>query len=121
MQKTVRVELKDGLRLPSGFVAPASYTCLSYYRLPESWLDGETLFNDRKEAMLEEMYGRGWRTGNEDGSCYEVFSFKEQVLSAREEEVRGWRQNQTGDKGFQYWYYHISANGQFRKVTRDEF
>jgi hypothetical protein len=121
MQKTVRVELKDGLGFPSGFISPASYTCVMYYRLPESWLDGEALFDDRKEAMLEEMYGRSWRMGNEDGSYYAVFSFAAEVLSVEQEEARQWLQHQTGDQGFQYWYYHLSEDGRFSKVTRDEF
>jgi hypothetical protein len=121
MSKTIRVELKDGLGFSSGFVSPASYTCMMYYRLPENWLEGEALLSDKKEAMLEEMYGRRWRLGNDDGSYYAVFSFIEHVLSAQEEGERPWLQHQSTDAGFQYWYYHISEDGQFMKVTRDEF
>jgi hypothetical protein len=121
MEKIVCVELKDGMGFDSGFVSPASYTCMMYYRLPENWLDGEALLSDKKEAMLQEMYGRTWRMGNGDGSYYAVFSFVERVLSAQEEEERPWLQNQSAPAGFRYWYYHISEDGQFTKVTRDEF
>jgi hypothetical protein len=121
MSKTIRVELKDGLGFSSGFVSPASYTCVMYYRLPESWLAGEVLVNDKKEAMLEQMYGRSWRMGNDDGSYYAVFSFVEHVFSVQEEESRVWLQNPSTDAGFQYGYYHVSEDGRFTKVTRDEF
>jgi hypothetical protein len=121
MQRTVRVELKDGLGFPSGFVSPASYTCVLYYRLPEAWLNGEKLFDDKREAMLENMYGKTWRMGNEDGSYYAVFSFIEGVLSAEEEAARAWLENNPQDKDFKYWYYHVSENGAFTDVKRDEF
>src|SRR4051812_7722758 len=111
MQKTVRVELKDGLGFPSGFVSQASYTCVLYYRLPESWLNGEKLLDDRREAMLENMYGKTWRMGNEDGSYYAVFSFTERVLSAAEEAERAWLGIDPQDKECKYWYYHVSENG----------
>jgi hypothetical protein len=121
MQKTVRVEMTDGLGLPSGFVSPASYTCVIYYRLPEDWLAGQELLPDKREAMLEAMYGSNWRRGNDDGSYFVVYSFVERLLTAEEEEERGWLRHQTGEKDFQYWYYRVSDSGQLSKVTRDEF
>jgi hypothetical protein len=121
MQKMVRVELKDGLGFPSGFVSPADYVCVMYYKLPEDWLNGDQLLADKKEAMLEAMYGRTWRMGNDDGSRYVVFSFDERVLSSQEEQERAWLQNNPKDKDFKYWYYHLSENGIFKSVKQDEF
>jgi hypothetical protein len=121
MQRTVRVELKDGLGFPSGFVSPASYTCVIYYRLPDGWVNGEKLFDDKRETMLENMYGKSWRMGNDDGSYYVVFSFDERVLSSQEEEARAWLQNNPQDKDFKYWYYHISEGKTFTDVKQAEF
>ena len=58
MAKTVRVVLKDGLGFQSGFISPASYSCVLYYRVPENWLDGDQLRPEKQEAMLENMYGK---------------------------------------------------------------
>lgn len=122
MEKIVSVELQDGMGFSSSdFISPAAYACKMYYRLPESWLDGEALLSDKREAMLQEMYGKTWRMGNGDGSYYAVFSFAEHVFSPQEEEERAWLQNPSSSPSFRYWYYHISEGGQFTKVTRDEF
>lgn len=121
MSKTVRATIKDGLGLPSGFISPASYACLLYYRLPDAWLDGDQLLPEKREAMLENMYGKTWRQGNEDGSYYAVLSFDAQVLTPEEEQARDWLQNPDRSPDFQYWYYHVGDDGQFQSKKRDEF
>lgn len=121
MQKTVRVTIKDGLGFPSGFIAPASYTCVLFYKLPESWLAGGNLLPEKIEAMFENMYGKTWRQGNSDGSYYAVLSLEIHVLTPEEEQQRGWLLNQTPDPDFNYWYYHVAEDGQFKATTRDEF
>jgi len=121
MQKTVRLIIKDGLGFPSGFISPASYTCVLYYRLPESWVAGDTLPSEKVETLLENMYGKTWRQGNSDGSYYAVLSLQGDLLTPEEEQQRGWLQNQSPDPDFQYWYYHVAEDGQFKVTTRDEF
>ena len=121
MQKIVRVELQDGLGFPSGVVSPASYTCVLYYRLPESWVNSDLLFADKREALLENMYGKTWRMGNEDGSYYVVLAFVERVLSPSEEAACAWLQNNPQDKDFKYWYYHVAEDGTFTDVKQADF
>jgi hypothetical protein len=121
MSKTVRVTLKDGLGFQSGFISPASYACVLYYRVPESWLDGDQLLPEKREAMLENMYGKTWRSGNDDGSYYVVMNLEAQVLSAEDEQARGWLQHQSNEPDFKYWYYHITDDGQFQTKTREDF
>ncbi|MBI3654642.1 MAG: hypothetical protein HY231_26725 [Acidobacteria bacterium] len=121
MAKTVRVELKDGLGFPSGFVSPASYTCVMYYRVPESWVNGDKLFDEKREAMLENMYGNNWRMGNEDGSYYVVFSYAERVLAADEEVAHEWLQHGANDTACKYWYYQVAEDGSFTDVKAQDF
>ena len=121
MQKTVRVTIQDGLGFPSGFISPASYTCVLYYRVPESWVSDGKIPPEKVEAMLENMYGKTWRQGNSDGSYYAVLSLDGYLLTPAEEEARDWLSNQTPDPNFKYWYYHVSEDGEFKSASRDEF
>jgi hypothetical protein len=121
MSKIIRVEIKDGLMFPSGFIAPADYTCVLYLRVPEAWLEGDALLASSQESILERLYGKTWREGNEDGSRYHVFSLTMALLSRQEVADRPWLQHQTGDRRHQYWYYHVSGDGQFENSEQAHF
>ena len=96
MFKVVRIDLHDGLLLPSGFLAQASHRCLLYVRVPEAWTVGATLDPARLEAVLENLYGKTWRNGNEDGSAYRVLDLKTAVLSDQEVADQVWMQPPPG-------------------------
>ncbi len=121
MQKIVRLQLKDGLGFPDGFISPAEYYCVLYYKLPENWLDGEKLLPEKQEACLENMYGKTWRSGNEDGSYYAVLALNARVLSDAEVQERIWLSEDPSSKDFKYWFYHVADDGTFKGVSRDEF
>ncbi len=120
MEKVVRLQLKDGLGFPSGFISPAEYDCVLYYRLPENWLAGDKLLPEKQEAMLENMYGKTWRSGNEDGSYYAVLELSAKVLSDAETEGRVWLSDPTSED-FKYWFYQVTDEGAFKSLGRDEF
>ena len=121
MSKIIRVDLKDALQLPTGFLAPAGFTCAIYLRVPDSWVEGNALAEERVEAVLENMYGATWREGNEDGSSYRVLSMTTTLFSEQDETERVWLQHDPSDRHFQYWYHHVSDDGQFQKQTPAEF
>jgi hypothetical protein len=121
MQKIVRLQLKDGLGFPDDFISPAEYYCVLYYKLPENWLDGEKLLPEKQEACLENMYGKTWRSGNEDGSYYAVLALSARVLSDAEVQERIWLSEDPASKEFKYWFYHVADDGTFKGVSRDEF
>jgi hypothetical protein len=124
MSKIVRVELNDGLLLASGFIAPASYTCILYLRVPDGWLSGSALLPAKKEAVLENLYGKTWRQGNEDGSRYVVLDNRETLLSAQEEAARVWLQHDPADRDYQYWFYHViddNSGSQFQSQKQAQF
>src|SRR5262249_36924156 len=119
--QAIRVMLKDGLGFPSGFISPASYSCIIYSRVPDNWLQDGTLLPEKSEAILEKLYGKTWRDGNDDGSYFVVFSFEAAPLSAGEEAEKVWMQSKVKDTNFQYWFYHVSDEGEFTKVDADNF
>lgn len=121
MSKIIRVEIKDGLLFPSGFIARANYTCVLYLQVPETWLEGDTLLASSEESILECLYGMSWRQGNEDGSRYHVFSLKSDILTAQEVADRIWLQHQADDRSYQYWYYHVTGDGQFQSSEQAHF
>ena len=117
----MRVEIQDGLLLPSGFLAPAQYTCVIYLRVPEAWLSENDLVAEQKEAVLELLYGKTWRTGNEDGSRYHVLSMTTANVSDDDVAARIWLYHQADDRRYQYWYYHATDSGQFEKKEQASF
>jgi hypothetical protein len=121
MSKIIRVEIRDGLMLPSGFIARASYTCLLYLRVPEAWWEGDELLPSSEEAILECLYGKTWRQGNEDGSRYHVFSLATTILTPPEIAERIWLHHQPDDRSHQYWYYHVLNDGQLQGSDQAHF
>ncbi len=122
MSQAIRITIKDGLGFPSGFVHPASYTCVLYLRAPDNWLreDG-LLLADKAELILENMYGKTWRRGNEDGSYYAILDIEAAPLSAEEEAQQVWMQSKVKDPNYQYWLYHVSDAEVFTQVDADNF
>jgi hypothetical protein len=121
MSKVVRVEIQDGLLLPTGFLAPAQYTCVLYLRVPAAWLNENDLGAAHKEAILELLYGKTWRAGNDDGSSYHVLSMTTASVSDDDVAARIWRYHQAEDRRYQYWYYHATDFGEFEPREQATF
>ena len=122
MDAVVRVTLEDGLAFPSGAVAPASYACVIYCRVPEDWTADGALKEERHEAVLEYLYGKTFRQGNEDGSRYVYRNFRSHVLTPEEEASTPWR-DVSNDREFHYWHCHATGaeEGELRRVDADAF
>ncbi|BAY10044.1 hypothetical protein [Calothrix sp. NIES-2098] len=67
-----------------------SKTFTNWYRIPDKWLENGTLVPERREQLLEHLYGSNWRLGNEDGSKYVVLKIDEHELSDTETAQRLW-------------------------------
>jgi hypothetical protein len=112
--ETLIVVVKDGLMLPSGFFAPASYTCNFFCRVPPGWVEGERLKEERLEQIYRKVYGETWRSGNSDGSRYVVQDAFSQVKST------DWTGSEN-DRDNHYWFYLASPDEEIRNVTAAEF
>lgn len=110
MNKVVLVTLRDGLALPSGFVARSSHACAIYCRVPPDWIEGDSLAPERLEAVYEKLYGPTWREGNDDGSSYAVLSLRTHVLTDEEERSAGWKAC-VNTSETQYWFYRADPSG----------
>ncbi len=117
MSKVIKLIINDGLGFSSGFVSPAEYSCVIYARVPDKWIENGELKKGKEELFFENMYGRNWRLGNEDGSYYVVRNFEIQIPG--EEQI--WLQDNHEDRKFRYWYYHISDAEEFKGVKVAEF
>ena len=120
MNTVVQITLKDGLMFPSGFTAPASYSCIIFCRVSPDWLDGDRVQMAKLETVLEHLYGAHWRAGNDDGSRYVVRSIEARILTPAEEQTAPWRG--VSDNGeYHYWFYHATATGELQKVESSGF
>jgi hypothetical protein len=120
MNPVVQITLKDGLMLASGFIAPASYSCIIFCRVSPDWLDGDQVNRNKLELVFERLYGEHWRAGNEDGSRYVVQVLEARVLSQAEEQTAPWR-GASNNKEYHYWFYQLSATGQLESVESSGF
>ncbi|HEU4421071.1 MAG TPA: hypothetical protein VFR67_00850 [Pilimelia sp.] len=68
----------------------ARVTRTFWYRLPEAWVRGGRLSPRRREQILDQIYGPGWRTGQVDGSRYVILELQERVLSVDEAHAKPW-------------------------------
>jgi hypothetical protein len=130
--RILMVLLNDGLRLPSGFVAEASYRCLTYCKVPgewllgdipesdELWLNGPSLRPDKFEGLFEGMYGKTWRSGNSDGSQYVIEVGGARLLNPLREGERPWEHDDPNDKRFRYFYFTAEHDGQFKPISPTE-
>ena len=120
MNRVVEITLKDGLMLPSGFVAPAAYSCVIFCRVAPDWIDGDQVQAAKLETVFENLYGEGWRAGNDDGSRYVVREVKARVLTEEEEQTAPW-QGASNNSEYHYWFFHVSATGELQKVEASDF
>lgn len=116
----VQIIFKDGLMLPSGFVAPAAYSGVIFCRVPTECVEGDNLSAAKLEAIFEKLYGADWRAGNDDDSRYVVGNVQLRVLDSAEEQSAPW-QNVSNNKDYHYWFYRDSATGELQAVTPSEF
>jgi hypothetical protein len=131
--RTLMVMLSDGLRVASGFVSEASYRCLVYCRVPEDWVEGDlpssgelwlkgpTLTSAGIETLFRKMYGDTWREGNADGSQYVVLSTGARLLNPSRSDETPWRDDDSNDKQFRYFFFVAGADGRFASVKREAF
>lgn len=105
---------------PSGFVSPASNSCVIFCRVPARWVEGGSLKDGKLESVFEQLYGKTWRSGNDDGSRYVVLSAEAAVLTPAEEQAAPWR-GLKNDRETSYWFYHVSEAEEFRQVKPADF
>ena len=117
---TLIIVVKDGLMLPSGFVAPSSYTCNFFCRVPADWTDGEHINDIYLERIYEKVYGDGWRAGNSDGSRYIVQDSFSKVFTPETVKSTKWSGTEN-DKDNHFWFYIATETGEVRNVTAEEF
>jgi hypothetical protein len=67
-----------------------SKTFSGWYRVPDEWVHKGALPPERREKILEYMYGATWRSGNDDGSKYVVLKMEEHKLTDTEIAERPW-------------------------------
>lgn len=119
MTRVVQITLSDALMFPSGFLAPASYACVIFCRVPPGWIDGEGVRREGLEKIYEKMYGNNWREGNDDGSRYIVRSVEVRALSRADEEQGVWREVKNDDNNH-YWFYHAEGGEELKEVEAGE-
>jgi len=90
----LRLTVTDTLGVPvdgSHAVDPlAKVTRTFWYRLPADWVRAGRLQPQRRERLLDILYGPERRGGDADGSRYVILELQEQVLSAEEARRRPW-------------------------------
>lgn len=118
--ETAIVIVKDGLMLPSGFVAPSSYTCNFFCRVPSDWIEGEQLKENYLEKIYQKVYGETWRSGNSDGSRYVVQDSYSKVFTPEVVKTTKWS-GTVNDQDNHFWFYIASETGEVKSVTAEEF
>jgi len=120
--RTVRIIIEDGLGFPSGTVWPASYVCVIFCNVPDTWLNGDQgLKDEKRERLLEHQYGKTWRRGNDDGSRYVIRRFEVDVLESAEALERAKLSIDEGNAQMRYWFYLIDDEERLEKVDKDTF
>ncbi len=122
MPLTIRIIIEDGLGFPSGTVWPASYVCVIFCNVPETWLDGEQgLKEEKRERVFEQQYGKTWRRGNDDGSYYVIRRFEVDVLESTEALHLAKLSIDESNAQERCWFYLIDEEERFEKVDKDTF
>ncbi len=121
MEKVVLVTLNDGLMFPSGFVSPATYECAIFCRVPDEWLAEDSLRPEIAELIPEYLYGKHFRSGNDDGSRYVYRNLRSRLLTAEEMSGKIWEQAQNS-KDRRFWFCQAApAANEFQSVDRSSF
>lgn len=117
---TLLVKVKDGLMMPSGFIAQADYTCNFFCHVPENWLAGNDLKPDFLEKVYRKVYGDTWRSGNSDGSRYAVLESSTKIFTPAELQTVTWRGTEKTDEN-QFWFFVAEAGGELKTLQSDDF
>ncbi len=118
--ETLIVQVKDGLMLPSGFVANAAYTCNFFCRVPSDWLAGENLLEIYLEKIYRKVYGAAWRAGNSDGSRYVVLDSYTKIFAPETARTTVWSGTETTAENH-FFFFVADSNGEIESVTAEEF
>ncbi|MBS1793792.1 MAG: hypothetical protein JSS81_08055 [Acidobacteria bacterium] len=85
-EKKIKVTIRDTLAFYDDFVGDYVFnpdnSVVRDYSLdaaPE-WLTDGRLNETGKEAVLRYLYGDGWRSGNGDGSRYQILEFSSELV-----------------------------------------
>ncbi len=129
MSRILLLLLSDGLRLPTGFVAPSPYRCLIYCKVPDDWVTGSSLESnelwlkgpalkpDKLEILYQALYGKTWRAGNADGSQYVVMASGARLLNPLRAGERPWQLDDPHDQRFRSFYFAAAADEQFAPIA----
>ena len=75
LYRVVTIRWADGMQLSNGFIKNADAYCCVFLLYPiAALLPGEAIREETLDWVWAAMYGKSWRMGNEDGSCYVVTS-----------------------------------------------
>jgi hypothetical protein len=66
------------------FAPDAASMFRAWYRLPNDWVVHDTLMPQRREFLLQHLYGENWRAGNADGFRYRPLNIEEHFLKGEE-------------------------------------
>ncbi|MDG4763872.1 hypothetical protein O7632_07085 [Solwaraspora sp. WMMD406] len=95
------------------FDPQAKVTRIFWYRLPAEWIVDGALPRERRETLVDQLYGPGWREGNPDGSRYIILALQEQVLTDEEADGKPWLSDRAG-------FYVCDTEGDLREVVPSE-
>ena len=94
MDAYVRLAITDMPVAPAGGFPPgeplARITRMFWYRLPRDWFAGGCLAAERRQRLLEHIYGPGRCAGEGDRSRYVVLELHEWVPTEDEIRARPW-------------------------------
>jgi hypothetical protein len=119
-QKIVaQILIIDGLGFPSGFVAKSPKKCVIFCRMPIDWTENGKVKWEKYDLFFEELYGKNWQFGNEDGSRYVVEKVNSRILSPEENARQPWKTMANNDE-YLFWHYAVSDDGELLKVSPSE-
>lgn len=73
LYRVITIRWADGLQLSSGFIKHSDAHCCVFLLYPiAALLLGEAIQEQTLGWVWDAMYGKSWRMGNEDGSCYVI-------------------------------------------------
>lgn len=91
----------------------ARITRTFWYRLPAEWVVDGAIPVQRREMLVDRLYGPDWRNGNPDGSRYIILGVQEKLLSDGEAADKPWLADRAG-------FYVWIPDGELREVVPSE-
>ncbi|WFE24945.1 hypothetical protein O7623_16055 [Solwaraspora sp. WMMD791] len=95
------------------FDPAAGITRTFWYRLPTEWVVNGAILQQRREMLVDRLYGPGWRNGNPDGSRYIILRVREKVLTDGEAAGKPWLAERGG-------FFVCAPDGAQREVVPSE-